>query len=489
VNHRIKILVVDNEPRDRALLEALLSPCGYETILVASGQEALEKVAGIQPDIILLDLIMPKMSGFEVLQKLRAQEATVSIPTIVISSLQDSENRTRAFDAGCDEIVSKPFDRTELLARIKSLLRIKHYHDEIEDSNKRLKAAESVKDEFISTVSHELRTPLTAIKSSIDILDTEAPGKLTNDQKIFIKRVKSNIDRLARLINDVLDLSKLEAGKMVLNLLPLHLEAIIQEVVETHAQVAESRGMKIRTEFKQKLPVLMADKDRLIQVLNNLISNALKFTKEGEVVILVHCEDKQHMTFCVRDTGIGIKEEDIPKLFEKFQQVGGPSQHTGGTGLGLTICKQIIAKHNGLMWVESQFGQGSAFYFTIPLRKEKRILIVDDDRTTLETLRAVVEEQGCYEIEMASDGFLAGQKYSDFAPHLIILDINLPKINGLEVCMRIKNDLKNKSTKIIMISAFDTELKKKEAWNAGADEVLSKPVNTQEMIAKIRKLV
>lgn len=224
----------------------------------------------------------------------------------------------------------------------------------------------AIKEEFTSMVSHELRTPLSAIKSSIDILDTELPGGLTNDQKVFIKRVKSNIDRLARLINDVLDFTKLESGGMVLELLPLRPEAIVQEVVEIQGPVVKSKGLTIETKFGENLPALKADKDRLIQVLDNLISNALKFTKEGGIVISVLSENKKRVVFCVHDTGIGIKDNEVPKLFQKFQQVGGPSQHIGGTGLGLSICKQIIAKHGGQIWVESQFGRGSAFYFTIP---------------------------------------------------------------------------------------------------------------------------
>jgi PleD family two-component response regulator len=195
------------------------------------------------------------------------------------------------------------------------------------------------------------------------------------------------------------------------------------------------------------------------------------------------------MTFSVRDTGVGIKEDDLNKLFQKFQQVGGASQQVGGTGLGLAICKLIVAKHKGRIWVESEFGRGSTFSFNIPIMKEKRILIVDDDDSTLFILRNVLEAEEIYEIEMASDGFRAGQKYYDFFPQLIILDINLPKINGLEICSKIKNDPKTKHTKILMISSFDSDQNKKEVWDAGADEILNKPINAQELIAKVRKLI
>jgi len=195
------------------------------------------------------------------------------------------------------------------------------------------------------------------------------------------------------------------------------------------------------------------------------------------------------MAFSVRDTGIGIKDEDLSKLFKKFQQVGGASQQVAGTGLGLAISKSIITKHNGQIWVESELGKGSSFNFIIPIKRRKRILIVDDDLTTLKVLKEILEVDDSYEIEMASDGFLTGQKYYDFSPHLIVLDINIPKINGLEVCARIKSDAKTKSTKIIMLSAFDSDEKKKDAWDAGADDILNKPFNAQELMVKIINLI
>jgi signal transduction histidine kinase len=194
---------------------------------------------------------------------------------------------------------------------------------------------------------------------------------LTQDQKVFVKRVKSNIDRLARLINDVLDLTKLESGKMVMNLLPLRVEAVIQEVIETQESLVKAKGLTIAAEFGENLPILIADKDRLIQVFNNLINNALKFTIKGGIVIAVHSEDKGSLTFSVRDTGVGIKKEDLSKLFQKFQQVGAASQQVAGTGLGLAICRLIIARHRGRIWVESQFGKGSTVLFQHPYQKEK----------------------------------------------------------------------------------------------------------------------
>jgi PAS domain S-box-containing protein len=356
------------------------------------------------------------------------------------------------------------------------------------ENEERLELAMQVKSNFISTVSHELRTPLASIKSSIDILNTEAPGKLSEDQKIFLGRVKSNIDRLARLINDVLDLSKLESGKMSMNLVSLRPEEAVKDVVEMQRVVIKNRAVALETKIEDGLPVFFADKDRLTQVLNNLINNALKFTNQGKVTIAVSCDDKKMMRFCISDTGTGIRAEDLSKLFQKFQQVGSASHQVSGTGLGLAISKEIVERHGGQIWAESEFGKGSSFIFTIPVKQDRRVLVVDDDPGTLQMIKATLGGTDRYKVESATDGFAAGQKYLEFGPHLIILDIGLPKLSGLEVCSRIKHDPKTMHTKIIMISSFTVEMEKK-SWEAGADDVLNKPVDPKELLLKVSNLI
>jgi PAS domain S-box-containing protein len=348
----------------------------------------------------------------------------------------------------------------------------------------------AMKDEFTSTVSHELRTPLAAIKSSVDILDMGAPGNLNDEQRVFIKRVKSNIDRLARLINEILDLSKLESGKRRLNLVPLFPEVFVREIVELQSTVVKNKGLKIGMDLETNLPVFWADKDLLTQVLNNLINNALKFTKEGKIAISVSCPDRKMMQFCVRDTGIGIKQEDQVRLFQKFQQVGAVSQQIGGTGLGLAICREIVTRHGGRIWVESEFAKGSAFYFTIPEKKRKRILIVRDDQAAKDNMEGVLSQSDQYEIEQAPDGFMTGQTSAEFAPpDLVILDLELPQMNGLKVCSAIKGDSKTVDTKIIVLSDLLTEEQEKRVWEAGADDLLKKPIHPEEMILKIERLI
>lgn len=224
-----------------------------------------------------------------------------------------------------------------------------------------------IQTEFTSTVSHELRTPLASIKSSIDIIHSGIPGALNSDQKMFLEQAKSNIDRLNRLINDILDLSKMETGRMELKFTMCDLRAIAREVIDGELALAQSRGLSLDLEAAENLPLIKADSDKLIQVLENLLGNALKFTDQGQITIFIQHEPANQQMICrVQDTGIGIKPEDLPKLFKKFQQLDSTRQ-IKGTGLGLAICKEIVERHGGKIWVESELGKGSSFNFTLPV--------------------------------------------------------------------------------------------------------------------------
>ncbi len=235
--------------------------------------------------------------------------------------------------------------------------------------SEKLEAKLQMQNEFTSTVSHELRTPLASIKGSIDIVMSGSAGAVTEDQNKFLSKAKSNIDRLKRLIDDFLDFSKLESGMVKLELGSTHIQRIVEEVIELHKPVAAKKRVTLKNNMPADLPQVSCDPDRINQVLTNLINNAIKFTDKGEIAVSAKViAEKKSIQICVQDTGEGMKQEDVAKIFEKFQQVGDPlKRKTGGTGLGLAICKQIVHQHGGEIWVESQIGEGSRFYFSLSL--------------------------------------------------------------------------------------------------------------------------
>lgn len=242
---------------------------------------------------------------------------------------------------------------------------------------KELKRVDKLKDEFLSMVSHELRTPLTSIKAYTETLlfmvedAEEGTERDLDSEKDFLNIINEESERLSRLINDVLDLSKIEAGKMTFILEEIDANILINRATKNMTGFAESKKIKLKSVIDENLPLALIDKDRTMQVLSNLINNSLKFTQDGgEVDVISKIHDEDFLRISIKDTGVGIKKEDLKKVFEKFKQSENIlTRESGGTGLGLPICKNIVEYYGGELWVESEFGKGSEFIFTIPIAK------------------------------------------------------------------------------------------------------------------------
>lgn len=262
-------------------------------------------------------------------------------------------------------------------------------YQEIIETNAKLERLERLKSEFISIVSHELRTPLTSIKNSLDILMSGRCGKITPASEKFLAMAMRNVQRLSGIINDLLDLSKIEAGKMDFHFAPTNINTVINYVKSALSEVAKTKGLNLVTEEYQKIPDITADSRRLEQVLTNLVSNAIKFTPEGKTITissrLVNADDikvneyfkdsiqnlsGEYVEVCVKDEGIGIESKNLLHAFDKFAQIENSlSRKAGGTGLGLPIAKQLLDAHKGAIWCDSEINKGSKFYFIIPVSK------------------------------------------------------------------------------------------------------------------------
>jgi PAS domain S-box-containing protein len=238
---------------------------------------------------------------------------------------------------------------------------------ERKEADRKIKEAMDLKSQFISTVSHELRTPLTIIKEDIALIMDGAAGRLKSKQREILEIAQRNIDRLARLINDVLDFQKLQSGKAKFNMQDNNISSVIEHVYNTMAGAVKQKGIELRLAVDNNLPKVIFDNDKMIQVLTNLVSNAMKFTDKGSITIASR-RIENYIRVSVIDTGCGMKQEDLPKLFQQFQQLGSGNRKTGGTGLGLAISKDIVEKHGGRIWVESEFGKGTIIHFLLPIK-------------------------------------------------------------------------------------------------------------------------
>ena len=397
------------------------------------------------------------------------------------------------------------------------------------------KEIDRMKTEFISNVSHELRTPLTSILGFTKIIkkrlnDILLPALEANQNPKIgkaVNQVTGNIDiiiaegeRLTNLINGVLDVAKMEAGKVDWHMVPISVPSIIERAAAATRTLFESDKVKFILEIEGGLSEVNADQDRIIQVLVNLISNANKFTENGSVTCKAVRADKD-IVISLIDTGIGIAQDSLDQVFDKFQQVGETlTDKPKGTGLGLPICKQIVEHHGGRIWVESEIGRGSTFSFTIPLtehsaselksartrdltallsqlsgqddagdspsRKHKKtVLVVDDEPTIREYLRQELESEG-YHVEEAENGLDAISQAKVLMPDLVILDVMMPLMNGFDAAAVLKNDPQTMKIPIVILSIIE-DLER--GYRIGINRYLKKPIEADVLLNEVASLV
>ena len=385
------ILVVDDQPQNRELLEAYLTAAGYRVRLATNGREALTSVAEARPDVVLLDVLMPEVDGYEVCRRLKGDPETAFIPVVILTALQDIEHRLRGIETGADDFLTKPFNHVELLTRVRSLLRVKGLHDELLATNRLLeervaertaaleralrdlRETDRLKTEFLANISHELLTPLTPIKGYLPALLQEVFGPLTIEQRQTLEIVAHSVDRLHGLIENLLTFMRWEAGHVPVRLEPMSLEAVVGLGVEITRQAAREKGIELGSEIAPDLPPIRGDVTALTSALRQVLDNAVKFTPDGGRIVLrmrrgpARNGDPDGVELAVEDTGVGIPPEALPRIFDKFYQADASAtrQH-GGTGLGLAIVKRILDAHGATIAVETRPGRGTRVRMLFP---------------------------------------------------------------------------------------------------------------------------
>ena len=392
--------------------------------------------------------------------------------------------------------------------------------------------ADAAKSSFLSTVSHELRTPLTSVLGFAKIIRRRLEERLfpmipEDDRKVQqakrqvienLEIVVSEGERLTKLIDDVLDLAKIEAGKFTWNLTSVSVKDVIDRAVAATASLFDAKKLALVRDSAPDLPAVTGDQDRLIQVVINLISNAVKFTDAGSITCSAR-QDGTELLVSVKDSGVGIAPDDQPKVFEKFKQVGDTlTDKPKGTGLGLPICKEIVEYHGGRIWVESKPGRGSTFSFTLPIigqaaqmellpkrrsidieslvkqlrervstheARNKSVLVVDDDSNIRSLLQQELSEGG-YKVRLAEDGRKALTLIREETPGLVILDVMMPEMNGFDVAAVLKNDPATMDIPIIILSILED---KERGFRLGVDRYLTKPIDTASLFHEVDTLL
>lgn len=364
------ILVVDDEERHRRLLRDMLEADGYRVEVAKDGKTALERVKEAPPDVILLDVMMPGVDGFEVCRQLKKAPETAPIPVLLVTSLSEREDRIAGIRAGANDFLTKPVNLREVMLRVKNALYAKWLFDQVQQNLKRLKELEALRDSLIHMVVHDMRTPLTVMTANLSFLEETAAKKLDFDEKESLKDAHDSTNTLMKMVNSLLDISRLEAGKMPLNLTGVDLCMLVHKALTQMGTLVASERVHCDP-CGRSVPVA-CDSELILRVVINLVGNAIKFaSNEGKVRIEVR-QDDHYGKISVTDTGPGIPPEYHEKVFEKFGQVETirKGKHYS-TGLGLAFCKLAVEAHGGRIGVDSRVGRGSTFWFLLPAETQR----------------------------------------------------------------------------------------------------------------------
>ncbi|OYW83189.1 MAG: hybrid sensor histidine kinase/response regulator [Asticcacaulis sp. 32-58-5] len=510
----VHILLVDDLEENLLSLEALLRREGLVLLKARSGPEALEILLKQEVALALLDVQMPEMDGFELAEMMRGSERTKRVPIIFLTAgTTDLARRFRGYEAGAVDFLQKPLESDILKSKVEvffELYRQKQHimvqRDALQsafEENVRLlnesrkyaealKEADRRKDEFLATLAHELRNPLAPIRNGLHILKMSPNPKIAEDVRDMMDR---QMTHLVRLIDDLLDVSRVSQGKIDLRREPVALQDVVTAALETSRPAIDAGGHEFSLDMPDEAIPVYGDLTRLAQVVSNLLNNAAKYTPDGGKIRLSLSRDGDEARISVADTGLGIEKDMLPKVFELFTQVErNLNLSQGGLGIGLALAHRLVQMHGGGITADSAGeNQGSTFTVHLPVTETDSpvaddaepqttngqvldVLVVDDNRESAQTTSWMLELIG-HQARMVHDGKDAIALAQAAPPDVILLDIGMPGMNGYEVCRELRKHSALKDTVIIAQTGWGQERDRKTAFEAGFDHHVTKPVS------------
>jgi two-component system sensor histidine kinase/response regulator len=559
-----RILAVEDSRTQAERLRLLLTAAGYEVEVALTGKQGLRSATARHPQLIISDVTMPEMDGFAFCQAVKSSESTRHIPFILLTARASPADIIRGLECGADNFIPKPYEDDYLLARVRRIVEqlelrnrdrlemevvltlrnrrvvvtadrqqimellfatfeeVSKSHDKLARANRELEHARAdadranhAKSEFLSHMSHELRTPLNAILGFAQLLELD---DLRPDHRESTQRILQAGRHLLELINELLDIARIEEGRLALTLEPVVLAEVVREAVELVIPLADGRGIVLETEGFGWSGHVLTDRQRLTQVLLNLLSNAIKYNRDGGTVT-VSCipESDDQVTVRVRDTGLGIPHAMMDRLFEPFERLGAEQTAIQGTGLGLALSKRLVELMGGSITADSTPGQGTAFQVTLgiaqqpsgrydhgatttpagklpvhdaaealpglprPQARGGRVLIADDNITDRELAVAMLQRMG-YAADVVASGAQALQAMRSVAYDAVLMDCQMPQMDGYQATAEIrKRESSSRRTPIIAMTINFIADDREKCLQAGMDDYLSKPVSFEEL--------
>jgi signal transduction histidine kinase len=515
-----RILVVDDEPVNIQVLNNLLSVRNFTVIKAYNGLEAIRLIdKGEEFDLVLLDVMMPKMSGYDVCKYIRNKYSPSDLPIIMLTAKNQVQDIVFGFQAGANDYVQKPFDKDELLIRIKTLL-------ELKEAMHAVTIANTAKTQFLANMSHELRTPLNAVIGLTALL-LKTP--MNETQRDYTEKMNQASALLLGIINNILDFSNVEAGKMKLERVEFDVRKMLNSLTDDFKRQYADSPVTLNVELDSAVPeMLIGDQLRLRQVFINLIDNGYKFTEKGSISVkgIVMRSDPNNvmMKFSVSDTGIGMDEKQLDVIFAAFNQAdNSATRRYGGTGIGLTITREIVELMGGTITVDSRKEQGTTFTFTCPFQvpegtavqtaegehsglkpenpdsqnevlKGLRVLLVEDNRINAMIAAELLRSVGV-DVTLATNGqeainqFAAAVKSRGIpAFDLVLMDLQMPVMDGYEATQIIKNTPEYRDTPIYALTAHAFAEERERCRALGMQEHLTKPVDVEKFYEALRKI-